>query len=105
MSLMGADGPGKAEVSVAEMDRADLFCDDWEQASHGGELAAGVAGGVVTRKRVTELGRVLADDAEGRRSARDITLFDSTGLAIQDLAIARAAVEQTDGLDLPTIEL
>ena len=45
VSLMGADGPGKAEVASAELQRADLFCDDWEQASHGGELAAGVAGG------------------------------------------------------------
>lgn len=58
-----------------------------EQASHGGELAAGVVAGIVTRDRVTELGRVLAGDAEGRRSANDITLFDSTGLAIQDLGL------------------
>jgi ornithine cyclodeaminase/alanine dehydrogenase-like protein (mu-crystallin family) len=92
-------------ASVAEMDRADLFCDDWEQASHGGELAAGVAGGVVTRKRVTELGRVLADDAEGRRSARDITLFDSTGLAIQDLAVARAAFAKADELGVTRLTL
>ena len=44
VSLMGADGPGKAEVAITELSRARLFCDDWEQASHGGELAAGVAG-------------------------------------------------------------
>ena len=69
VSMMGADGPGKAEVAVAELARADLFCDDWEQASHGGELAAGVVAGVVTRDRVTDIGRVLAGDAEGRRSA------------------------------------
>ncbi len=85
--------------------RADLFCDDWEQASHGGELAAGVAAGIVTRDRVTELGRVLAGDAEGRRSANDITLFDSTGLAIQDLAIAKAAVAKAGMLDLQSISL
>jgi len=92
VSLMGADGPGKAEVATAELRRADLFCDDWEQASHGGELAAGVQAGLVTRDRVTELGRVLAGEADGRRSAEDITLFDSTGLAIQDLAVAKAAL-------------
>ena len=40
VSLMGADGPGKAEVAIEELRRAHLFCDDWEQASHGGELAA-----------------------------------------------------------------
>ena len=59
VSMMGADGPGKAEVAVGELARADLFCDDWEQASHGGELAAGVVAGVVTRDRVTDIGRVL----------------------------------------------
>src|SRR6187549_4061209 len=58
VSLMGADGPGKAEVAIAELSRAHLFCDDWEQASHGGELAAGVAAGVVTQDTVTELGAV-----------------------------------------------
>jgi alanine dehydrogenase len=105
VSLMGADGPGKAEVAVAELQRADLFCDDWEQASHGGELAAGVEAGVVTRDRVTDIGRVLSGEAEGRRSARDITLFDSTGLAIQDLAIAIAAYAKADGLDLQRLDL
>ncbi|HET9243206.1 MAG TPA: ornithine cyclodeaminase family protein [Gaiella sp.] len=103
VSLMGADGPGKAEVAVEELRRAHLFCDDWEQASHGGELAAGVAAGVVTLDRVTELGRVLAGEADGRRSAEDVTLFDSTGLAIQDLAIAIAAYGKADELDLPRL--
>ncbi len=105
ISLMGADGPGKAEVAVEELARGRLFCDDWEQASHGGELAAGVAAGLVTRERVTELGRVLVGDADGRSSAEDVTLFDSTGLAVQDLAIAKAALAKAATLDLPTIEL
>jgi len=106
VSLMGADGPGKAEVAIAELAHAHLFCDDWEQASHGGELAAGVDAGVVTRDTVTEIGAVLAGEADGRRSAGDVTLFDSTGLAIQDLAIAKAAYAKLSGLDgLQTIEL
>jgi alanine dehydrogenase len=105
VSLMGADGPGKAEVAVTELERADLFCDDWEQASHGGELAAGVEAGLVTRKRVTELGRVLTGEADGRRSAEDITLFDSTGLAIQDLAIAKVAAAKADAMDLQQLQL
>jgi alanine dehydrogenase len=105
VSLMGADGPGKAEVALAELRRAHLFCDDWEQASHGGELAAAVSAGAMTRGDVTELGAVLVGDAEGRRSARDVTLFDSTGLAIQDLAIAKAAYAKAGELDLQTMEL
>ena len=105
VSLMGADGPGKAEVAIAELSRAHLFCDNWEQASHGGELAAGVAAGVVTQDTVTELGAVLIGDADGRRSAGDVTLFDSTGLAIQDLAIAKAAFTKASALELQQIEL
>jgi ornithine cyclodeaminase/alanine dehydrogenase-like protein (mu-crystallin family) len=54
---------------------------------------------------VTELGAVLAGDAQGRESDDEITTFDSTGLAIQDLAIALAAIEREDELDLPTLEL
>jgi ornithine cyclodeaminase/alanine dehydrogenase-like protein (mu-crystallin family) len=105
VSLMGADGPGKAEVAVEELARAELFCDDWEQASHGGELAAAVEAGVITRERVTELGAVLTGEAPGRRSQHDVTLFDSTGLAIQDLAVATAAFDKVGELDLPTLEL
>jgi ornithine cyclodeaminase/alanine dehydrogenase-like protein (mu-crystallin family) len=105
VSLMGADGPGKAEVATEELGRARLFCDDWEQASHGGELAAGVAAGIVTREDVTQLGAVLAAEGEGRRGDQDITLFDSTGLAIQDLAIARAALLRSVEMDLPRLEL
>lgn len=105
VSLMGADGPGKAEAAVEELARSRLFCDDWEQASHGGELAAAVEAGLVERRDVTELGRVLDGATEGRVSDDDITLFDSTGLAIQDLAIARAALLGSVEMDLPRIEL
>jgi ornithine cyclodeaminase/alanine dehydrogenase-like protein (mu-crystallin family) len=105
VSLMGADGPGKAEIAVAEIVRGHVFCDEWEQASHGGELAAAVEAGAIARADVTELGRVLAGEAEGRRSPEEITVFDSTGLAIQDLAIAIAAFEQADDLELPRLEL
>ncbi|MGZ4389330.1 MAG: ornithine cyclodeaminase family protein, partial [Gaiellaceae bacterium] len=105
VSLMGADGPGKAEIAVAELARVHVFCDDWEQASHGGECAAAVEAGALSRVDVTELGHVLTGDAEGRRDAGDITTFDSTGLALQDLAVALVALERVDELDLPTIDL
>jgi alanine dehydrogenase len=105
VSLMGADGPGKAEIAVAELVRCRIFADDWEQASHNGELVHAVEAGALTREQITELGAVLAGDASGRSSDDEITAFDSTGLAIQDLAIALAAMEHTDELDLPTIAL
>jgi alanine dehydrogenase len=105
VSLMGGDGPGKAEIASAEIARAQVFCDDWEQASHGGELAAPFEAGLLGREDVTEIGAVLTGTAEGRQSSADITVFDSTGLAIQDLAIAIAALENADGLDLPMLDL
>ena len=105
VSLMGADGPGKAEIAVEELSRTRVFCDDWEQASHNGELAHAVEAGRLARDGVTELGAVLTGDAEGRRSEEEITTFDSTGLAIQDLAIALAALERAAELDLPSLEL
>jgi ornithine cyclodeaminase/alanine dehydrogenase-like protein (mu-crystallin family) len=103
-SLMGADGPGKQEIDVRELARVRVFCDDWEQASHNGDLVHAVEAGVLLRDDVTELGLVLAGDAVGRRSDDEATVFDSTGLAIQDLAIALAALERAGELDLPRFQ-
>jgi ornithine cyclodeaminase/alanine dehydrogenase-like protein (mu-crystallin family) len=88
--MLGADGPGKAEAEVAAVEKAELFCDEWEQASHGGELTAAVEAGRITRDDVRELGDVLTGAAPGRSGPEAVTLFDSTGLAIQDLAICLA---------------
>jgi alanine dehydrogenase len=123
-SLMGADGPGKAEIAVGELAGVRVFCDDWEQvgtngirprgriyaddweqASHNGDLVHAVEAGVLKREDVAQLGDVLISTAEGRQTDQDITIFDSTGLAIQDLAIALAAMEHANELDLPAIDL
>jgi ornithine cyclodeaminase/alanine dehydrogenase-like protein (mu-crystallin family) len=92
LNMLGADGAGKAEASISAVASCALFCDEWEQASHGGELSGAVAAGIVSRAQVTELGSVLASDGPGRPGPEAVTLFDSTGLAIQDLAVARAAL-------------
>ena len=105
VSLMGADGPGKAEIEVSELVRTHVFCDDWEQASHNGEIVHAVAAGALTREEVTELAQVLAGDADGRRDPDEITTFDSTGLAIQDLAIALTAMKAVDEVDPPLVEI
>jgi ornithine cyclodeaminase/alanine dehydrogenase-like protein (mu-crystallin family) len=105
VSLMGADGPGKTEIAASELARTRMFCDDWDQASHSGELVHAVEAGLANQDDVTQLGAVLADEAPGRTSATEVTSFDSTGLAIQDLAIAIAAFERLTALDLPAFEL
>ncbi len=93
LNMLGADGPGKAEMDPGAVASCSLFCDEWEQASHGGELTGAVRAGLIDGGDVTDLGSVLTGDARGRRSPDETTLFDSTGLAIQDLAIAAAAYD------------
>ncbi len=107
LNMLGADGPGKAEATVGAVSSCTLFCDEWEQASHGGELTGAVTAGLVTRDQVTELGAVLAGDAAGRPGPDAVTLFDSTGLAVQDLAVAVAAFEawEDDRVDAQTVLL
>jgi ornithine cyclodeaminase/alanine dehydrogenase-like protein (mu-crystallin family) len=94
IAVLGADAHGKQEVELEAIERCTLFCDEWEQASAGGELANGVEAGVVSRDQVTQLGDVLAAESTWTRSDGEITLFDSTGLAIQDLAICQAVYER-----------
>jgi ornithine cyclodeaminase/alanine dehydrogenase-like protein (mu-crystallin family) len=107
LAVLGADVHGKAEVEATALSRCRLFCDEWDQASAGGELSGAVHRGRVERKDVTQIGDVIAGTAEGRQSPEEITLFDSTGLAIQDLAIAAAAYEALrDGaIEGPSVEL
>jgi alanine dehydrogenase len=123
VSLMGADGPGKAEIAAEELARVRAFCDDWEQASqsrtrkgllvvddweqasHGGDTAQAVERGLITRDDVATLGGILTGDEPGRQSDDDITVFDSTGLAIQDLAIAIAAVAKYEAGELVDVQM
>ncbi|MBA2793260.1 MAG: ornithine cyclodeaminase family protein [Thermoleophilaceae bacterium] len=93
LNFLGADGPGKAEADLEVIGQSQLFCDEWRQASHGGELTGAVDAGRVTQDDVTELGAVLTGSATGRSDAQGVTLFDSTGLAIQDVAICLAVLE------------
>jgi alanine dehydrogenase len=107
LAVLGADAHGKQEVELEAVGRCRLFCDEWEQASAGGELANAVDAGIAGRDAVTQLGDVLTGAAPGRSAEDEITLFDSTGLAIQDLAICQALYERwRDGaIDAPLVTL
>jgi alanine dehydrogenase len=107
LNMLGADGPGKSEAAIDAVAGCVLFCDEWAQASHGGELTGAIEAGRVAREQVTELGAVLAGDAPGRAGDDAVTLFDSTGLAIQDLAVAGAAYAawQAGAVEAQTIRL
>jgi alanine dehydrogenase len=107
LAVLGADAHGKQEVDLAAIKRCRLFCDEWEQASAGGELANAVDAGLIKRDDVIQLGDALTGGAEGRRDDEEITLFDSTGLAIQDLAICRTVYErwQAHEVEAPLVRL
>src|SRR4051794_1703105 len=104
LNMLGADGPGKAEAEVEAVAGCRTFCDEWEQASHGGELTGAIEAGLLTQGDVTELGEVLTGMSPGRGSDEEVTLFDSTGLAIQDLAICHAVLA-ADAVKPATVRL
>ena len=107
INALGADGPGKAELTIDAVEQCELYCDEWRQASHGGELTGAVGAGRVSQDRVTELGEVLTGQSPGRTSEEVVTLFDSTGLAIQDLAIVKAVLDEyhSGSIEASTVSL
>ncbi len=105
INAMGADAEGKQELDPALLKDGVVFVDDWPQASHSGEINVALHMGLITPDDVTgSVCEVVAGIAPGRPSPEAITIFDSTGLAIQDLALAQAvvaaAVEASVGLQL-----
>ena len=92
LACMGTDTKGKQEVEAILLARARVFTDEVAQAVSIGEAQHAVAAGLITAAAITPLGAVIAGLAAGRQSAQDITLFDGTGVGLQDLAVAGAAV-------------
>ena len=89
INALGADAPGKQELDPRILAAAKVIIDDWEQATESGEVNVPLHGGGYTRAQIHgTLGEVLAGIKSGREGD-EITVFDSTGLAIQDLALAR----------------
>jgi ornithine cyclodeaminase len=94
ITAIGSDTAEKRELSGDILARADVVvADSLEQCRTRGEIARAVADGAIAFDEVVELGRILAGEADGRTAADQITLFDSTGVAVQDIAIATAVVE------------
>jgi alanine dehydrogenase len=94
LNAVGADAPGKQELESAILRRARVVIDDWEQASHSGEISVPFSRGELTRSDVAaEIGEVVAGIKPGRTSDSEITVFDTTGLAIQDVICAWKAYE------------
>lgn len=95
VNCIGADAPGKEELDPAILKRAKIVVDDWEQASHSGEINVPLAKGVISRKDVWgDICEIAAGLKVGRTSESEITVFTSTGLAIQDAATAKLAYDK-----------
>jgi len=93
-NCMGADAPGKQEMDPKILKRARLVIDDWEQASHSGEINVPLAKGEMTKDDVdVEIGHIVAGLKPGRESDQQITVFCSTGLAVQDCLTAKIAYD------------
>lgn len=105
INALGADGPGKQELDPAILGPALVVVDEMDQAIHGGEINVAVAAGTY---RPDQIGGTLYDVISGRhpgrRSDSQISVFDSTGLAIQDIAVAvrvyEAALERKMGASI-----
>lgn len=92
LSCMGTDTRGKQEVEPALLARATVFADEVAQSVTIGEAQHAVAAGLLAEAAITPLGDVLIGRHPGRRSADEITVFDGTGVGLQDLAVASRAV-------------
>jgi ornithine cyclodeaminase len=94
ISAIGSDTIEKQELAADVLARADVVvADSLAQCRTRGEISRAVAAGAIAHGKAIELGTLLAGKATGRTRADQITVFDSTGVAVQDIAIATAVVE------------
>ena len=92
INAIGADAAGKQEIHPAILKQAKIVVDDWRQASHSGEINVPIRQRLLVKNDIfAELGEIAVGEKEGRTSAGEITVFDATGLAVQDVACAHAA--------------
>jgi len=89
INAIGADAKGKQELELAILKKAKVIVDSWEQASHSGEINVAVKKGAIRKKNIyADIGQIVSGKKRGRTKKDKITVFDSTGLGIQDVAIS-----------------
>ena len=107
INAMGADAEGKQELQPAILENGRAIIDDWEQALHSGEVNVPYSNDTITNADIEgTLGEAVVGDVPRRQRTDGVTVFDSTGLAIQDVAAAHLAyANQRDSEAIPTIDL
>lgn len=103
INAIGADMPGKQELEPALVASAKVFADSATQVFAKGECQHAAKLGLVPAERITEIGTVLEGMKPGRLSAEEITLFDATGMAIQDLMVAAMALNRAEKKGIGTV--
>ncbi len=94
INAIGADAAGKQELDLEIIKMAKIVVDDLEQSSHGGEINVAISEGIISLDDIhATIGEVIAGLKPGREKDEEITIFDSTGLAIQDVAVAKIVYE------------
>ena len=92
ISCIGADAVGKEELDPEILKRAKIVVDDWAQASHSGEINVPLSNRVISKENIWgEIGKIVAGLKSGRQGRDEITVFASTGLAVQDAVTAEIA--------------
>jgi alanine dehydrogenase len=93
LACMGTDTKGKQEVEAELVAAATLFTDEVAQSVSIGECQHAMVRGLIERTAITPIGAVINGDHPGRSRSGEITLFDGTGVGLQDLAVASAVVD------------
>jgi alanine dehydrogenase len=102
INAIGADAPGKQELETDVLKNAKIVVDDIEQASHSGEINVPLSEGLIRVEEIYgTLGEVVAGIKKGRENDQEITLFDSTGLAILDIICAKLVYERAKEIGHP----
>lgn len=102
-SCMGSDMSGKQEIDENILKSAKLFTDDILQSVSVGEFEVGINNGTITKENIIcEIGDVLTGEYYGRTSDNDITVFDSTGIGLQDIAAGYIAIQKAKKINIGT---
>jgi alanine dehydrogenase len=106
INAIGADAAGKQELDINILRDGKIIVDDVEQAAHSGEINVGLAGKMIHLNDIySTLGQVISGMKKGRERDDEITIFDSTGLAIQDICCAKLVYERMKSKNPPFFKL
>lgn len=102
-SCMGADVMGKQEIEEGIFKNALICVDDYEQATTVGESQTAFNSNLIHPNDIAEIGTVIMDKSKGRKSSKDVTIFDSTGISLQDLAVSNELLLKAEKLNIGSL--